>query len=132
MFRELAGNNRSPIARYQWLFSILYVNQQTTIKVNAPRRLTLSGGEVFVETAPGEPFVVATPKREVTATGTRFAVSTDAKGTGVLVARGKVKVSGLDAPLQSGEQLAPGSDKPVSSPRATHLLDWTKDLMAAA
>jgi hypothetical protein len=32
--------------------SVLYVNQKTTIKVDAPRRLTLTGGEVFTRTTP--------------------------------------------------------------------------------
>src|SRR5262249_40666807 len=80
-----------------------------------------------------EAFVVSTPKREVTATGTHFAIRADAKGTGVMVARGKVKVSGLAEPLTTGQQLAPDSDKPLSAPPATHfLLGWTKDLLAAA
>jgi ferric-dicitrate binding protein FerR (iron transport regulator) len=112
--------------------SVVYVNQDTRIKINAPRRLALTAGEVFVEVTPGDAFVVTTPKRDVTAAGTRFAVRADAKGTGVLVARGKVKVAGLDTPLHAGQQLAPDSDKPMPSPRATHALDWTKDLMAAA
>jgi hypothetical protein len=56
----------------------------------------------------------------------------DAKGTGVVVTRGKVKVSGIDTPLVAGHQLVASSDKPMSADRATHLLDWTKDLMAAA
>src|SRR5262249_17365274 len=98
----------------------------------APRRLSLSAGEVFVEVAPGDAFVIATPKREVTAAGTRFAVRADAKGTGIVVARGKVKVSGLDTPLVAGQQLAADSDKPVPAPRATFGLDWPKDWMAAA
>src|SRR5207302_984519 len=112
--------------------SVLYLNSDTAIKVNAARQVALSRGEMFVEVTPGEAFVVSTPKREVTATGTRFAVRADAKGTGVVVARGKVKVSGLANPLTAGQQLAPDSDKPLSAPRATHLLDWTKDMMAAA
>ncbi|HMF12649.1 MAG TPA: VIT domain-containing protein, partial [Gemmataceae bacterium] len=112
--------------------SVVYINNDTTFKLNAPRRLALAAGEVFVEVAPGEPFVVTTPKRDVTAAGTRFAVRADAKGTGVVVARGKVKVSGLDTPVLAGQQLVPGSDKPALAPRATHVLDWTKELMAAA
>jgi ferric-dicitrate binding protein FerR (iron transport regulator) len=112
--------------------SVVYVNQESSIKVNAPRRLTLTRGEVFVETVPGEAFMVATPKREMTASGTRFAVRAEAKGAAVLVTNGEVKVSGLRVPVHAGQQLAADSDKPLSSPRVTHLLDWTKDLMAAA
>src|SRR6516164_1236550 len=49
--------------------SILYVNQNTTVKLDAARRLTLSAGEVFVEAAPQrgqDAFLVLTPKRAVT------------------------------------------------------------------
>src|SRR5438309_9437161 len=37
--------------------SILYVNHDTTLKLNAPRRLALTAGELFVEVAPGDAFV---------------------------------------------------------------------------
>src|SRR5437660_8065430 len=74
--------------------SVLYANHDTTLKLNAARRVTLTAGEAFVEVAPGEAFVMSTPKREVTATGTRFAVRADRNGTSVFVVRGKVNVSG--------------------------------------
>src|SRR6266540_124215 len=47
--------------------SILYVNQNSTVKLEADRALALAAGEVFVEVAPrkaeGLAFVVKTPKR---------------------------------------------------------------------
>src|SRR5262245_28710112 len=73
--------------------SVVYVNEQTTFKVVARRALKLTAGEVLVEAAPGkERFVIATPKRDVKALGTSFAVRATDEGTSVLVARGKVEV----------------------------------------
>src|SRR5262249_51819299 len=94
--------------------------------------------EVFLEVAPrqqeadGATFVVQTPKRDVAALGTKFAVRADGAGTGVLVTQGKVKVSGFDGLVVSGQQLPPDTGEPAPAPRASHLLDWTRDLMAAA
>src|SRR5207253_3185179 len=77
--------------------SILYLNEKTTVQFDAERHLRLSTGEVFIEVSPREQgseaatFVVQTPRREVSALGTRFAVQADAGGTGVVVTQGKVK-----------------------------------------
>src|SRR5262249_61506527 len=101
--------------------SVVYLNQQTTATVTAERHLKLSKGEVFVEVAPNDDaksFVVETAKREVSAVGTAFAVRANHRGTGILVTRGRVKVSGLDKPLHAGQQLAPDTDKPSAPPRA--------------
>ena len=55
---------------------------------------------MFAEVVPAKTeadrFVVETPKRSVTALGTKFAVTANDAGTGVLVTQGKVEVSGLD------------------------------------
>jgi tetratricopeptide (TPR) repeat protein len=112
--------------------SVVYVNQQTALKLDAADSLALESGEVFVEANPSDALTLTTPHRTVSADGTKFAVRAGKQGTGVHVARGKAKVSGVATPLLAGQQLAPDSDRPVSSPRATHLLDWTKELMAAA
>jgi tetratricopeptide (TPR) repeat protein len=118
--------------------SVLYLNQNTAVKLDAERHVTLAAGEVFVEVTPHEQagnratFVVQTAKREVSALGTKFAVRTDDTGTGVLVTQGKVKVNGIETPILSGQQLAPDSDKQTPAPRASHVLDWTKELMTAA
>ena len=78
------------------------------------------------------PFAVKTPKRTITGSQARVAVRTGTDGTGVVVAQGRVEVSDLDKPILAGQQLVPGADKPVAVPRASHLLAWTHDLIAAA
>ncbi|MHC4179430.1 MAG: VIT domain-containing protein, partial [Planctomycetota bacterium] len=131
--------------------SVLYLNQQTAATLDKSRHVTLQRGEIFVEVAPrpeteetgqkasSHQFVVATPDRRLTALGTKFSVRTGDEGTRVVVTQGKVQVSGMKLPLLAGQQLDPhgraGSetDPPVTAaPRATHLLDWTRDLMARA
>jgi ferric-dicitrate binding protein FerR (iron transport regulator)/tetratricopeptide (TPR) repeat protein len=115
--------------------SLIYLNQNTTLTQVAPRRLALAAGQVYVEVAPreaGSPFTVKTPTREVSALGTHFAVQAEPAGTGVVVTQGTVKVTGADGVLRAGQQLAPGARTPSPAPRASHVLDWTRDLMAAA
>jgi tetratricopeptide (TPR) repeat protein len=118
--------------------SVLYLNQNTAVKLDEDRHVTLSAGEVFVEVAPREQaggkatFIVHTAKREVAALGTKFAVRADDAGTSVLVTQGKVKVNGIETPVVSGQQLAPDSAELSPAPRASHVLDWTKELMTAA
>jgi len=128
--------------------SILYVNESTSVSVDAQRRITLSAGEVYIEVSPRKTtqqgddaarFLVRTPQRDVTALGTRFAVRVDESGTGVVVTQGKVLLSDLEAPLLAGQRLRPsptgqsdGSPSISPAPRASFLLDWTKDLIAAA
>src|SRR5262249_60034896 len=93
-------------------------------------------GEVLVEVARGKgeknPFVVETTRRDVSAVGTTFAIRANDKGAGVLVAHGRVKVSGLDEPLNAGQQLAPGADKPQAAPRAAFALAWARELVEAS
>src|SRR5262249_39721426 len=105
-----------------------------TAKVAADRRLKVSRGEVLVEAAPRDedPFIVETPKREVSAVATAFAVRVGEKGTGVLVARGRVKVAGLDEPLRAGQQLPAGADRPEAAPRAAFALAWARELVEAS
>ncbi len=117
--------------------SVLYVNQSSNLKVVAERRLKLTAGEVLVEAAPAkEPFVIDTPKRQVAALGTTFAVKASDQGTGVVVARGKVKVNEVGGQreriVSAGQRLTADGDKPQPSPRASELLDWARDLMIAA
>ncbi len=81
---------------------------------------------------PPAPFIVSTPQRQVTALGTRFAVRHDPGGTAVAVTQGRVRVSGFAGELDAGRQLLPGADAPAAIPRASHLLDWTRELVAAA
>lgn len=117
--------------------SVLYLNQNTKIKVEANRQVTLDAGEVFVDVAPREAmdgqatFVVQTKNRAVSAWGTKFAVRADNVGTGVVVTQGKVQVSDLNDLIYAGQQLAPDSKQLTPAPRASHVLGWTKELMAA-
>jgi hypothetical protein len=118
--------------------SVVYLNQNSVLTVRADRQVSLATGEVYVEVAPrpqgseAAAFVVQTAQRQVAALGTKFAVRAGAAGTGVVVTQGKVKVNDSDVLLLAGQQLDPGADQPVPAPRASHLLDWTRELMAAA
>ncbi len=139
--------------------STLYVNANSEVKLDGERHLTLLAGEVFLEVAhrencgagnadmsagdrqvgnlphskpDGATFVVHTPQRDVSALGTRFSVRADAEGTGVVVVQGKVQVAGLATPLQAGQELAPTGTEPAPAPRVSHVLDWTRELIAAA
>jgi Tfp pilus assembly protein PilF len=117
--------------------SVLYVNQNTRATLHSARRVTLAAGEVFLDAASrlkdrANPFVVKTPRGEVTGQAARFAVRTAAAGPGVVVARGRVQVSGLKRALVAGQQYLPGKEKPLAAPRLSHVLDWTRDLVAAA
>jgi tetratricopeptide (TPR) repeat protein len=121
--------------------STLYLNRGTEVRIDAPRKVTLARGEIFVEVSPREPatdgatFYVQARGREVTALGTKFAVKADAATSGVVVTQGKVRVDGETALVHAGQQLVENADDsgPAVSPapRASHVLDWTRDLMAA-
>lgn len=123
--------------------SILYVNEQATVRIRGNRRIVVDSGEVFVEVSPAEEhdgarFVVQTPRHDVTAVGTKFAVDVAKSGTGVAVAQGKVNISGIEPALLAGQQLrwqndGDNAERPVTPlPRTSHVLHWTRDLMAAA
>src|SRR5262249_42165923 len=73
-----------------------------------------------------------TPGREVMALGTKFRVTADKGGTGVVVTQGKVRLSGLNDVVQAGQQVLPGTNQLRAAPRASYLLDWTRALMVAA
>ncbi len=113
--------------------SVLYVNQNTSVHLDSERTVQLDRGEVFVEVAPHGPdagFVVKTADRQVHALGTKFEVRADGKQTSVVVTQGKVQVSGMKDALAAGQALTAKGVEPA--PRASHLLDWTRDLMTAA
>ncbi len=115
--------------------SNLYLNDNTVVTQVGSRMLELVQGEIYVEVAPrpaAETFEVQTPARKVSALGTHFAVRVQPAGTGVFVSQGKVKVSGLDEVVAAGQQVEPGSSAIVPARRASHVLDWTRDLMTAA
>jgi hypothetical protein len=118
--------------------SFLYLNQNSTVKLDRQRHLVLSTGEIFLEVAPppagtaAAPFTVRAGGRNVSARGTRFAVRAAPGSPGVIVAQGRVHVDRLAQPLLAGQQLLPGAKTPSSAPRASHLLGWTRELMATA
>ena len=120
--------------------SVLYVNQNTTARLEADRRISVIAGEIYIEVNPSEPgqpaFTVKTPTRTVTALGTKFDIQVGKEGTGVLVTQGKVQVSGVNTPVTCGQELAPEKVKTskaiAPAPRASQALDWTQELMAAA
>lgn len=116
--------------------SILYVNQQSKLKITARRSLRLDAGEVVLDAAPAqERYVLITPQREIKTLGTTFAVRTTDAGTGVIVTRGQVEVSATDEDaikVSAGLRLNADSKKPSPAPRASSLLDWTRELMIAA
>ena len=119
--------------------SVVYLNGGTELAVTGPRSVLLRRGEIYVEVIPavaadaaGATFRVQTPHSEIVAKGTRFGVRTADGRPGVMVTQGRVKVRGLAGVLEAGQQLYPDGRRAVAMPRATHLLDWTRDLMAAA
>ncbi len=117
--------------------SVLYVNSDTTVEVESDRRVRVDRGEIYVEVEhdAAHPFRVLTPTREFIALGTRFSVDVAASGTtSMLVTHGRVEASGLDQVLRTGERLVQRGGAPTveSAERTSHLLDWTRDLAAAA
>jgi ferric-dicitrate binding protein FerR (iron transport regulator)/tetratricopeptide (TPR) repeat protein len=117
--------------------SVVYANQNTTFTYDRERHLALAAGEVFVEVRPMSlregvgPFIVQAPRREVTAVGTKFAVRAGADKTSVLVTQGYVVADGHDGVIPGGHELSPEGEV-TDAPRASYLLDWTRDLMADA
>jgi ferric-dicitrate binding protein FerR (iron transport regulator)/predicted Zn-dependent protease len=115
--------------------SVLYLNSDTEAKYVAERRVRLVRGELYVEVSPrpeGPTFVVQAPDRSIEALGTRFNVWTEAAKSGVAVTQGTVQVGGVETVLLAGQQLQPGGKTPEPAPRASFVLDWTRELMIAA
>ena len=121
--------------------SVLYVNERSQVRIESPRRVRLLSGEVFVEVVPQElldrsvrePFTVETPDRRVTALGTKFAVNASDTATNVLVAQGKVQVSGVDQAVEAGQTLELGSQPVLRvAPRDSESLAWAHELIVAA
>jgi tetratricopeptide (TPR) repeat protein len=117
--------------------SLLFVNVGSKGKLEEQRRLILSEGEVFVEAATppkgvDTPFVIQTPAGDRSGTAAHFGVRVTDKGDEVTVTRGQVRVGGRDLLVTAGQRLAPGSVEPEPLPRASYVLDWLKDLVAAA
>ena len=129
--------------------SVLYMNENTAVTVQAKRQIRVDSGEVFVEvsarTGPkngqSKRFVVEAHQHRITALGTKFAVRANDSDTNILVTQGKVQVGGHSELLSAGqmitlpvENIESQQNESVMSPapRSSHALSWTKDLMAAA
>jgi ferric-dicitrate binding protein FerR (iron transport regulator) len=131
--------------------TVVYLNENTKLTLKADRHATMSKGTVYLNVAPrtpeedGSTFTLDTSAGEVKAFGTKFQVSTDPDGnkgihkhTDIVVTQGHVKYR--DVEISAGQRflanpmLSSVRDMlaPVPAPRASHLLDWTQDLMAAA
>jgi ferric-dicitrate binding protein FerR (iron transport regulator) len=124
--------------------SVLYLNRNTAVALDGPRRLSLRRGEIYVEVAASaaaggpEPFTVNTPAHGLVALGTRFEVRVDPDETSLLVTQGKVQVDGMAVPVSAGQQVTLGpaaTEEPATvspAPRTTHAIDWTRELLEAA
>ena len=118
--------------------SIAYVDNETTLRVDGPRSVSLRSGSAYFEVSPrkgGDRFVVKTPDRTVDAIGTKFAVDVAPAGTEVLVTQGKVRVAGIRGVLTAGSRLVALAGRGAvveAGPRASSLLDWTRELRGDA
>ncbi|MGA2257597.1 MAG: VIT domain-containing protein, partial [Thermoguttaceae bacterium] len=120
--------------------SILYLNRDTAVTLTAAREVTLRRGEIYVEVAQdpaASRFIVSTPRRQMIALGTKFDVRVAPAATELLVTQGKVQVSDQQLPVLAGQQLvldgsAAGPADISAAPRATHTIEWTRELMATA
>ncbi|MDB5332971.1 MAG: hypothetical protein JWP03_4122, partial [Phycisphaerales bacterium] len=130
--------------------SVAYLNESSALRIDGARRVSLLSGEAFVDVAgdgaaagqeqqsdaakSDDIFVIATPGREIRTPGGKFLAKVGPSGTDVLVTQGKVRVSGIDAPLGAGERLEAeraGRAPAVSpAPRASAALAWAHDLVA--
>jgi RNA polymerase sigma factor (sigma-70 family) len=135
---ETKGDQRRRVALPDG--SVLYLNQKTSVTLTARREVKLHRGEIYVEAAQDPTaarFVVVTPERQLTALGTKFDVRVAPQATELLVTQGKVQVSDVPPPVLAGQQLtldgrSAGPPEVSPAPRATHSLEWIRDLMAAA
>lgn len=122
--------------------SVLFVNAQSHVTVASPRRVHVQRGEVFVEVVPQfdeplhkEAFEVVTPTRTVVALGTRFGVQAEQGQSAVVVTQGRVKVSGVDDVVESGQELQAVGTRPpqiLTAMRASERLSWTRELRTGA
>ena len=130
--------------------SLVFVDSQTSMRLDSGDRLLLEYGRIFVNAGEqAEPVVVSTPMGDVTDIGTEFEVTTSPGSLGVRVREGMVQVTagsekaileqGLAASLEQGgliliqhdspegeswNWLSRFTDSPPANPSVSALLDW--------
>jgi ferric-dicitrate binding protein FerR (iron transport regulator)/tetratricopeptide (TPR) repeat protein len=121
--------------------SVLFMNQNASVKLKAERCLQLECGQVYIEAAPTNEslgrgaFQVEAPGRTLTALGTKFAVDAVDTSLSLLVTQGQVKLGDGAEPVVAGQVLHADLKKIEEvqpAKRASYELDWTRDLMIAA
>jgi hypothetical protein len=111
--------------------SVLFVNEKTVAKLDGPKSLALSAGEVFLETAAAG-LTVHAAGGEVAGKQASFSVRVEKAGPAVGVVRGTVAVKGVAKALHAGQRLVAGAEVAEAAPRASHALGWLRDLICAA
>jgi len=113
--------------------STLFVDKGTELQQDSDHQLTLVSGAVFVALhgKDKQPLVIKTTRGEIRGLDSSFSVRAAPNGPSIAVARGQVRVTGLEQPLVAGQQLDGDSGKPVAARRLSHLLDWTRPLLSA-
>ncbi|MBW3540110.1 MAG: FecR domain-containing protein [Planctomycetes bacterium] len=133
--------------------SVLFVDENSTVTVKGPRRVSVAAGNIYVEattardawdaddagdgqSAAGERFVVSAGDQTLTALGTKFAVTTDsAVQSTVTVAQGRVRLDDPETAIAAGRRLIVNEDRVVhveAAPRESETLAWTRELREAA
>ena len=127
--------------------SVVIAHRGSKYSVTGERRIRLQEGDIYLIVAKSrEPFVVTTDDGEVRATGTRFAVSTNAvstnavstnadKRTSAAVAQGRVILANQrgDVELRAGQRgVLRRGERPTRepAPRLSHVVSWAKAALA--
>ncbi len=115
--------------------TVVIAQAGSTYRVDGPRQLTLTSGELYLIVAKSKtPFVVKTNEGEARAMGTRFTVSASSKSnkTEAAVAQGTVilKSKTGDVKLGAGQKGTLAKDvAPTREPakRLSHLVNWARE-----
>ncbi|HMF20444.1 MAG TPA: VIT domain-containing protein, partial [Gemmataceae bacterium] len=114
--------------------STLFVDRESKVRVESGREIALLAGQLFLQTSSDGKFAdVGTPVGKFTGRDAHFAVRLDKGKVGVIVTRGHVVTTSLlerKQTIKAGQQLVPGSKEVTAAPRTSHLLDWTRELLA--
>jgi predicted Zn-dependent protease len=114
--------------------TVIYANQQTTLRYDGDHRLVLDAGEIFVEEPLQQspvPLVVQTAQHSIIALSTRFAVRVTA-APALTVLQGQALVDGFSSLVAAGQECDLGTRTVAVARRGSHVFDWTRDLMTEA